>query len=107
MGLLRPKEVRVYPRFLTLAYLGPEFQSLIRAKTVHGATVDRIPIADMPSWPISIPSIGEQERIVEILDRFDALVNDLSIGLPAELNARRTQYEHYRDRLLTFERAAA
>ena len=47
----------------------------------------------------------EQERIVAILDKFDALVNDLSIGLPAELDARRKQYEHYRDRLLTFEEA--
>lgn len=106
MGLLRPRESAILPRFLTLAYLGPEFQSLIQAKTVHGATVDRIPIADMPSWPISIPPASEQKRIVAILDRFDALVNDLSIGLPAELAARRRQYEHYRNRLLTFPEAA-
>jgi len=106
MGLLRPRESEVYPRFLTLAYLGPEFQALIRAKTVHGATVDRITIGDMPNWAISIPPIREQERIVAILDKFDALVSDLTIGLPAELNARRQQYEHYRDRLLTFPEAA-
>ena len=55
---------------------------------------------------IPVPPIAEQERIVAILDKFDALVNDLSIGLPAELNARRQQYEYYRDRLLTFEEAA-
>lgn len=42
-----------------------------------------------------------------ILDKFDALVNDLSIGLPAEIEARRQQYEHYRDRLLTFNEAVA
>jgi restriction endonuclease S subunit len=107
MGLLRPRESRVYPKFLTLCYLGPEFQSVIRAKTVRGATVERIPIADISNWPISIPSISEQERIVGILDSFDALVNDLSIGLPAELVARRKQYEHYRDRLLTFKEAPA
>ena len=41
-----------------------------------------------------------------ILDKFDALVNDLSAGLPAELAARRKQYEHYRDRLLTFKELA-
>jgi type I restriction enzyme S subunit len=105
MGLLRPKESEVDPRFLTLAYLGPEFQSLIRTKTVSGGTVDRIPIANMASWPISIPSIPEQRRIVNVLDSFDALVNDLRSGLPAELNARRTQYEYYRDKLLTFEEA--
>lgn len=50
--------------------------------------------------------IEEQERIVSILDKFDTLVNDLSSGLPAEIKARRQQYEHYRDRLLTFREAA-
>ena len=52
---------------------------------------------------IPVPPLEEQERIVAILDKFDALVNDLSVGLPAELAARRKQYEYYRDRLLTFE----
>lgn len=57
-------------------------------------------------YPIPVPPLPEQQRIVGILDKFDALVNDLSVGLPAELRARRTQYEHYRDRLLSFEEAA-
>jgi type I restriction enzyme S subunit len=56
---------------------------------------------------VPVPPIYEQQRIVDILDKFDALVNDLSIGLPAELAARRKQYEYYRDRLLTFEEAPA
>jgi type I restriction enzyme S subunit len=54
-------------------------------------------------YPVPLPPLQEQERIVLILDKFDTLVNDLSIGLPAELNARRQQYEHYRDRMLTFD----
>lgn len=54
------------------------------------------------SFPIPLPPLSEQERIVGILDRFDALVNDLTSGLPAELSARRKQYAYYRDRLLTF-----
>ncbi|NUQ11204.1 MAG: restriction endonuclease subunit S [Gemmatimonadaceae bacterium] len=58
------------------------------------------------NFPIAVPSLEEQHRVVEILDKFDALVNDLSIGLPAELQARRKQYEYYRDRLLTFRPAA-
>lgn len=49
----------------------------------------------------------EQERVVDLLDRFESLVSDLSDGLPAELAARREQYGHYRDRLLTFTEASA
>lgn len=53
---------------------------------------------------IPIPSIAEQQKIVSILDRFDTLTNDLTSGLPAEMEKRRQQYEYYRDRLLTFKR---
>ena len=51
-----------------------------------------------------VPPLEEQQRIVDILDRFDALTGSLSEGLPAELAARRSQYEYYRDQLLTFPR---
>lgn len=54
-----------------------------------------------------VPSISEQNRIVQILDRFDALVNDVTIGLPAEIAARRKQFEYYRDKLLTFKELSA
>ncbi len=52
---------------------------------------------------VPLASLGLQERTVALLDSFDALVNDLSSGLPAEIAARRKQYEYYRDRLLSFE----
>lgn len=58
------------------------------------------------AYTFVIPSIQEQERIVSILDRFDALCNDLSSGLPAEIEARQKQYEYYRDKLLTFKEKA-
>lgn len=58
-------------------------------------------------YSLAIPPIDEQDRVVAALDKFDALVNDLSVGLPAELAARRKQYEHYRDRLLTFQETPA
>ncbi|MGH8084689.1 MAG: restriction endonuclease subunit S [Lysobacter sp.] len=58
------------------------------------------------SYPIPIPPRDEQIRISHILDQFDALVNDLSSGLPAEIRARRQQYQYYRDRLLDFREAA-
>ena len=50
----------------------------------------------------SIPPLEEQKRIVEILDRFDSLCNNISEGHPAEITARQQQYEYYRDKLLTF-----
>lgn len=55
---------------------------------------------------IPIPPIEHQEKIVAILDRFEALVNDLTQGLPAEIAAVRERYEYYRNKLLTFKRIA-
>lgn len=52
---------------------------------------------------IPIPPLAIQEEIVAILDKFDALVNDISTGLPAEISARKKQYEYYRNQLLTFK----
>ena len=54
-------------------------------------------------FEIILPAFAEQERIVKILDRFDSLCNDISNGLPAEIEARKKQYEYYRDLLLTFK----
>lgn len=54
-----------------------------------------------------VPPLSEQQRIVSILDRFDALCNDLTSGLPAEIAARKKQYEYYRDKLLTFKELPA
>ena len=56
----------------------------------------------LEQFDIKIPSFDEQRRIVSILDRFDALCNDLTNGLPAEIAARQKQYEYYRDKLLQF-----
>jgi type I restriction enzyme S subunit len=58
------------------------------------------------TFPIALPPLIEQKRIAAMLDKFDALVNDPSVGLPAELSARRKQYEYYRDKLFTFPEAA-
>lgn len=58
------------------------------------------------AYNVPVPSMEEQERIVSILDRFEALTNDLQNGLPAEIEARRQQYEYYRNKLLTFDKIA-
>ena len=52
---------------------------------------------------IPLPSIEQQEKLVDILDGFDTLCNDLTSGLPAEIESRQKQYEYYRDKLLTFK----
>lgn len=75
MGLLRPKRDVVDPRFLAMSYLAPDFQELIRMKTVHGATVDRLLIADMPNWPIALPPLPEQQRIAAVLAALDDLID--------------------------------
>lgn len=58
-------------------------------------------------YPIPLLPMQEQIRIVSILDRFESLTTSLQSGLPAEIAARREQYEHYRDKLLTFKRKGA
>nr|WP_296534103.1 restriction endonuclease subunit S [uncultured Actinomyces sp.] len=58
------------------------------------------------SFEIPLPEIEQQRAVADLLDRFDALVNDITSGLPAEIAARRAQYEHYRDRLLSFPEKA-
>ena len=71
----------------------------VKSKVVHASTESIKGIA------IPVPPLEVQRQIVQILDRFDALCNDLTQGLPAEIEARRKQYEYYRDQLLTFKRA--
>ena len=68
-----------------------------------GGTISRLYNDNINKAIIAVPTIEEQKRIVSILDRFDSLCNDISSGLPAEIEARTKQYEHYRDKLLTFE----
>jgi type I restriction enzyme S subunit len=79
------------------------FQSIGRRKT----KLPQLSIPDTDNFSIPIPPLSEQERIVAILDKFDALVNDISQGLPAEIEARRKQYEYYRNKLLTFKKIPA
>lgn len=71
--------------------------------TTDGGTIRRLYNSNLLRARILVPPFAEQDRIAKMLDKFDALVNDINIGLPAELAARRKQYEHYRDRLLAFK----
>ena len=71
-------------------------------KASEGGTIPRLYNDNIAKAVITVPSIEEQKRIVSILDRFDTICNDLTSGLPAEIEARQKQYEYYRDKLLNF-----
>ncbi len=76
-------------------------------KTASGVTRFNVSKKKMENVEVPIPPLSEQKRIASILDRFEALTTDLQSGLPAEIEARRKQYEYYREKLLTFKRKTA
>lgn len=90
----------ISPKFFYY-YMKTTFLSYIE-KTAFNSSVTSIRRPMLNNYPVPIPPLTEQERIVNILDRFDKLCSDITEGLPAEIEARRKQYEYYRDKLLTF-----
>ena len=81
-------------------------QEILRQTSKQGGSVNSLVVPQLMDFGIPVPMIDEQRRIADLLDSFDGLVNDIMSGLPAEIAARRAQYEHYRDRLLTFPEKA-
>jgi type I restriction enzyme S subunit len=71
MALLRPNPDVIDSRFLLYYYLSPAFQRTIAKHTIHGATVPRLLLSEMPSWPVSIPALAEQRAIAEVLGALD------------------------------------
>lgn len=99
-GLLKVVSKAIYIRFLY-------YWLSIKAKdyVYQGMGNPKLMSNQVSPIPVPIPPLSEQQRIVAILDRFEALVNDLTEGLPAEIAARQEQYEYYRDKLLNFPKA--
>ena len=94
-------ESRVLNRYLYYFY------SLFPWRVADGGTIARLYNDQIRQTEIPIPPLEVQAKIVSILDRFDTLCNDLTQGLPAEIAARKKQYEYYRDKLLTFRQKGA
>ena len=92
---------RVFPRYLYHVLASEDFFVYDNQHT-KGAKMPRGDKQAVMQYRFCLPNIDEQKRIAELLDRFDTLCNDLSIGLPAEIEARKKQYEYYRDKLLEF-----
>lgn len=99
---IRFKEKNILPLYYW-HFSQSRFYGKQATKLVGGGAQPQFNVNVLKVLRIPTPPLAEQQRIVTILDKFDALVNDISIGLPAELNARRKQYEYYRNQLLTFK----
>lgn len=104
--LLLLKNINCNNKYLTYYLTSCHFQKALSKIVGHG-TVQMIAQKDLKNLLIPIIPEQEQQRIVSILDRFEALTTDLQSGLPAEIEARRKQYEYYREQLLTFKRKTA
>jgi len=104
--LLLLKNIHCSNKYLTYYLTSNHFQKSLSKIVGHG-TVQMIAQKDFKNLLIPIIPEQEQKRIVSILDRFEALTTDLQSGLPAEIEARRKQYEYYREKLLTFKRKTA
>ena len=90
------------PKYISYLFQTKRFYEYKRKASV-GTKVVRVSGDSMKNFIFPIPSISEQTRIVSILDKFEALVNDLTEGIPAEIAAVQEQYEYYRNKLLTFK----
>ncbi|MFF4904926.1 restriction endonuclease subunit S [Streptomyces sp. NPDC001260] len=92
------------PKYVAYAVQTKDFHRQ-KERHVSRAKVKRLSAAGLADIKIPVPNLAVQEKIVETLDSFHALVKDIDFELPAEISFRRNQYEHYRDRLLTFKEA--
>ena len=97
---------KMNPRFVSHYLRGSNYHLQIKKYVCEGK-ICSISSKSIGRSLIPVPSLQEQERIATILDRFESLTTALQSGLPAEIAARRQQYEHYRDKLLTFKRKGA
>ena len=96
---IRSKNDRVVNKYLYY-YLSMNKSKILELKKEGG--VPAVNRSDLQNVMVKIPTLEKQKEIVEILDKFDSLCNDLTAGLPAEIEYRQKQYEYYRDKLLTF-----
>ena len=93
------------PRYISHVLRTSEYHRQ-KDRFVSRAKVKRLSARGIEQITIPLPPLSEQRRIADILGNFDSLVSDISSGIPAEIEARRQQYEYYRDKLLTFPEKA-
>lgn len=101
IAILRPDQKLIKPKYLYHTMQTTFFRNQAE-KAAKGAAQKTISLSSLGKMKLLLPPLSVQEKIVKVLDNFDAICSDLNIGLPAEIEARQKQYEYYRDRLLSF-----
>ncbi len=99
---IKPNKELIDSKYLRYLLMSEDIKKSYMKKVV-GGTVKSIPMKELRKIVIPLPTISRQRSIATLIDRFDTLCNDLSAGLPAEIEARQKQYEYYRDKLLSFK----
>jgi type I restriction enzyme S subunit len=101
MGLVRPDANHIIPRFFLYQYIATPFQEFLRTQTIRGATVDRISIREFPSFPITVPPLPEQRRIVRILDEALAAIVIAKANAEKNLQNARALFESHLNAVFT------
>ena len=102
LALIRPNQQIINTRYLKHFIESTQGKKELSKRTLHHAVPIKVNKDDVGKIEIAFPTLEIQEKIVNVLDNFDSICTDLKIGLPAEIDARKKQYEYYRDLLLTF-----
>ena len=97
-----PKTNYLLPEYCAFCFATEDFRKYV---TSHCAFTTRASLTGktIAEYQLAVPSIEKQQEIVNVLNKFHSICNDLSAGLPAEIEARQKQYEYYRDKLLSFK----
>ena len=103
VALIRSTDINLLPEYMKYYFQIKTFWQTQINRLLQTSSMQNIPMEKIRKFEIPLPPLEEQRRIVEILDRFDKLCNEISDGLPAEIEARKKQYEYYRDKLLAFK----
>ncbi|MBO6304994.1 MAG: restriction endonuclease subunit S [Selenomonadaceae bacterium] len=105
VALIRLNSKKFRPRYMMYYFLSGIFENNQINRLLQASSMKNIPMEKIRQFKLPQISLEKQDEIISILDRFNKLTNDLTEGLPAEIAARRAQYEYYRDKLLHFEEA--
>lgn len=101
IAILRPRPENIKARYMFHAMQSSAFKAQAD-KAAKGAAQKTIGLSSLAEMTLPVPDMHVQERLIHVLDNFDTICSDLNIGLSDEIEARKKQYEFYRDQLLAF-----